>query len=164
MKAKKKTASQVPAKATTQAKGKSTTKKVNSAPLPPQPQNSSTQPLTHSQMPPPINDMVVNDDGNCKHDAMSSMPLVINPDCVETRTGNTSQHPGQLQNTYTCKRRTKEEMIEVHHIEAEKKAQKAEEAEMQAVKHKEVIRLVAEYEEQLTKMNIDCTPIAHAGH
>lgn len=160
----KKTASQVPAKAgTTQAKGKSTAKKVNSAPLPPQPRNSSTKPLTRSQMPAPIDDTVVNDDGNGKHDATSSTPLVTDPNRVETRTGNTSQHPGQLQNAYTRKRRTKEEMIEVRRIEAEKKAQKAEEAERQAAKRKEAIRLVAEYEEQLTKMNIDYTPIAHAG-
>jgi hypothetical protein len=55
-------------------------------------------------------------------------------------------------------------MIEVRRIAAEKKAQKAEEAERQTTKHKKAIRLVADYEEQLMKMNIDNTPIARAGH
>lgn len=54
-------------------------------------------------------------------------------------------------------------MVEVHCIQAEEKAKMAEEAERQATKYKELMRLVAEYEENLTKMNIDNTLMTYTG-
>jgi hypothetical protein len=122
-------------------------------------------------MPPPIDD-TVNSDRNDEHDATSCNPLITNPAKLpvtpdpnhpETRASNANQHPGQLHNAYTGKRRTKKEMVEVRRIEAEEKAKMAAEAERRATKYKESMRLVAEYEENLAKMDIDNTPITYAG-
>ena len=90
-------------------------------------------------------------------------PVTPNPNCLETRTSNKNQHPGQLHNTYTAKRRTKEEMLEARCIEAEEKARKAEEVERQVIKQRELMRRIAEYEEELQTLNIDDTPVAPAG-
>ncbi|KAF8509709.1 hypothetical protein BU17DRAFT_70347 [Hysterangium stoloniferum] len=62
---------------------------------------------------------------------------------------------------YTVKRHTKGEMIEVHCIEAEEKTKKMEEAARQVMKQKELMKLVAEYEEELGSSNLYDTPIAH---
>ena len=60
-------------------------------------------------------------------------PLHVTPNPIlpETHTSNKGQHPGQLHNPYAIKRHTKEEMMEVHHLIAETKANKAEEMKRQ---------------------------------
>jgi hypothetical protein len=54
-------------------------------------------------------------------------------------------------------------MVEAHRIEAEEKSKMVEAAERQVTKYKELMRLVVEYKENLAKIDVDYTPIAHVG-
>jgi hypothetical protein len=126
-------------------------------------------------MPPRTENAALDDDSNGEHGATSSdhnnsaipnpVPLLAIPDPnrLETRASNTNQHPGELHNTYTVKKRTKAEMVEARRIEAMEKAKKAEEASRQAAKTDSAMKLIAEYEENLARANIDDTPVARAG-
>ena len=69
----------------------------------------------------------------------------------------THHHPGELHNTYTGKRHTKDEMVEAHHIDAIKKAMKAEAAKRLAMESEDSVQHIAEYEEGLGQKNIDDT-------
>ena len=135
-----------------------------------QPQVSGPRPQTRSQIPPRTENAAL-DDG--EHGATSSnhnpatpnpAPLLAipGPNHLGTRASNTNQHPGELHNTYTIKKRTREEMVEARRIEAMEKAKKAEEASRQATKLDSMMKLIAEYEEDLGRVNIDDTPVARA--
>jgi hypothetical protein len=76
------------------------------------------------------NDATSSDDGNTP----------INPNCLQTRTANIHQHPGDCHNIYTGKRRTKDEMVKAHRIGVINKAIKAEEAKRQAMECEESVQ------------------------
>jgi hypothetical protein len=106
----------------------------------PQRRTSSRRPQTRTQQPPNVDNAAPKDEKMGEENATSSddgddtEPVTPNPNRVATRTTNIDQHPGDLHNTYTAKRRTKPELIEARRIEAEKKAAKAQEAERRAIK------------------------------
>ena len=91
-------------KAATQVQDKPMAKEVNSAPLLPEPLDSSNRPLTCSWVPSTVDDTVVNCDTNGKHDAtshnplMAKLPVTPNLNHTETCASNANQHPGQLHN------------------------------------------------------------------
>lgn len=94
----------------------------------------------------------LDDDGNGEHGATSSDPAIPNPaplpaipdpNRLETHASNTNQHPGKLHNTYTIKKRTKEEMVEVRRIEVTEKEKRAEKASREAVKLDSAMKIIA---------------------
>lgn len=167
---KKKPQVKPPAMTTTKAKAQS--KRVEEAPA--QPQVSGQRRQTRSQVPPRTGNAVLDDEGNGEHSATSSdhdnpaipipVPVLATPsrNRLETRASNTNQHPGELHNTYTVKKRTKQEMLEVRRIASMEREKKAEEASRQAMKLDGSMKLIAEYEENLRGANIDITPVARA--
>ena len=156
----------------TTTKAKAQSKRVEEAPA--QPQVSGQRRQTRSQVPPRTGNVVLDDDGNGEHGATSSdhdnpaipipVPVLATPgrNRLETRASNTNQHPGELHNTYTVKKRTKQEMLEVRRIASMEQEKKAEEASRQATKLDGSMKLIAEYEENLRGANIDITPVARA--
>ena len=134
-------------------------KQVMTAPSSPQPPVSDTRPVTRSEVTQSENE-AANGENVGEIDATSSNEgNGPNPNRPRTRTANTHQHPGELHNIYTGKRRTKEEMLEARRIDAIKKATKTEEAERQAMEREDSVRRIAQYEEGLGQMNVDDTPI-----
>ena len=141
-------------------------KEVPSSSNPPIPSQRAS---THSQVPPHINNVVIDGDRSGTLSDTSSihnnpltnpapLPVTPNPIHPETHTSNKNQHPGQLHNSYAIKRHTKEEMKEVCHLKAKIKAKKAEEVERWGAKQKESMRCIAEYEE-LESTNVNDMPI-----
>ena len=137
-----------------------------------QPQVLRPRPRTRSQILPHTENAALDDNGNGEHSATSSdpaipnpapLPAIPNPNRLETCASNTNQHPGNLHNTYTIKKRTKEEMVEACHIEVMEKGKRVEMASREAAKLDSAMKIIAKYEENLWRANIDYTPVACAG-